>query len=518
MIGHQNIFRLGLSVGLAVGLCGCGKWDVLNLGLMGVNAQPEAPPAQAEKPNQNGKELNNPLLRELRKYAEQAKDFEEFDADKDDILKQLDEADKILTKIKAENKQALKDVNRQVRTNLAGRCPNVVMIVAPRLGVGDLGSYGQTKIPTPNLDALAKSGVRFTDFYAGADSMEASHWALQTGWTASRSENKFRIKSSTYTLPESLWQGGYHTAFYGAWMAPNSADASDTPINHGFDEWAGSLTVEEAHTAYPKSLWVNEKQVNLPVSEKPVMAGELVVQAAIKELEQQQRARRPFFLMIVLPPYLDMAADFADVELSKDSNWPANAQSYGAAVRMIDRDFGRIQSALNRFHLTRKTTVLFTALTGANAESSAATKFFQSRGRFVSQVSPLSEGVLRVPLIASFPGVIPEGETIMRPAAIWDFLPTFTQHTFTMTPRKNMDGVSFAPWFGNPQLESSPKLLYWQTADANEQAVRLGQWKGMKRAGSNHLELYDLNKDPGETQDVSNQHPDIVKQLIKPAG
>ncbi len=514
-MGKSRLVQVRLQIpflGLALLLlCGCGSdWNLMN-----VNFQAQAP-AGANKPPAQENKLNSPLLRELKKYVQNADDLDDWGANPKDLIKSLDDADKLLTRIKLENRVALANANRQPRTMLPVRCPNIVLVVAPRMGVGDLGCYGQTKIQTPNIDALANTGVRLMNFYAGDPSTQGSFWTLHTGWMASRSRKNFLIEESTYTLAESLWQGGYHTAFYGMWMAPDNATKLDSPLEHGFDEWLGQLHAKDALTPYPKSIWVNDKQIDLPKAEKPVGVGDLIATAAIKELEQNRIPRRPLFLMIVLPPYVEMSAQFADKKLSDKTDWPIAAQSYGAAVRMTDRDLGRIQAAIERLQLTRRTSVIFTAIGGADAKQTAATDYFQSTGPYKTDASGLGEGNLRVPFLAAFPGVFPAGKQVPHPAAMWDLLPTFTELTFTFSPRKAMDGISFAPLLKIP-TELPDNLLYWQRPQAKAQAVRLGQWKGLLRAGSQTLELFDLADDPGETKNVADQHPDIIQKMIKPA-
>lgn len=500
------------AIGLALLLCGCDG------GLLGVLFQADAPAVQPpviQNPPQENK-LNNPMLRELRKYVENAEDFDELGTEPKDLLKSLDDADRVLTRIQQENRIALRNANRQVRVMTPHRSPNIVLVVAPRLGIGDLGSYGQTKIATPHLDALARSGVRLTDFYAGDPSQVASHWTLHTGWTASRDEDDdFLIEEKTCTLAEALWQGGYHTAFYGMWLAPDNATKDDGPLRHGFDEWTGQLLAKDAQTAFPKTLWVNNVQIALPAADPPVSAGDLIVRAAVQELEQTPVFKRPFFLMVVLPPYLDIAAEFADQELSKNTDWPASAQSYGAAVRMTDRDLGRIMAALERAGLGQRTSVFFTALSGVNPEHAQATDYFQSAGPYKTHPSGLGEANLRVPFLAAFPGVIRPGETITRPAAMWDLWPTFIEFTFTQRFRKSMDGVSFAPLL-KTYTSIPPHLLYWETPGGDAQAVRLRHWKGLRPAGADQLLLYDLSTDPGETRNVADQYPEVLQQMVRP--
>ncbi len=521
---HQSVGYgwAGFLLGLSVLLSGCGDaLELMNVNFQNQKQNQNQAAGQAKPGGQQSKELNRPLLRELRKYVEDANDFGELGADKDDLLERLDAADKVLTRIQNENKIALANANRRAPSLPAARMPNILMIVAPRLGVGDLGNSGQTKIPTPNLDRLADKGVVMTDFYAGGPTAVASQWTLQTGWNTARADDDFRIKDRTITLAETLWRGGYHTAFYGMWYAPDNATEDDIPLAHGYDEWMGQLYAKDAQTAYPKSLWVNQELVKLPKEndKEPVPVGDLIVRAAIKELEERQTLPvkpRPFFMMVILPPYLEMAAEFAEKELSQDTDWPAAAQSYGAAVRMTDRDVGRILAAVDRLGLEKSTSVFFTALTGADPIHAKAHKYFQSTGKFRTHKTQLGEGNLRVPFLGAFPGVILTGKRVSQPAAVWDMLPTFAELTLTQLFRIQLDGVSFASLL-KTERTLPPHLLYWQTKAGKAQAVRLGSWKGLRPAGSKTLFLYDLNADPAESQDIAKENPDIVRLLIVPA-
>lgn len=500
--------KLVVFAGMVLLACGCGG----SLDLLNVNHQDAAPPAEAEKPGDR-KQQNRSFIGELKSQIETMEGLEQ---DSEGLLKSLDDADKVLTQIRRENRIALENANRQVRVPGPARSPNIVMIVSPRLGWGDLGAYGQTKIPTPHLDGLAKRGVVFTDFHGGDPTSAGSHWTLQTGYTANRSRENFLVQEKTCTLAETLWQGGYHTAFFGMWLAPPNATVEDTPLEHGFDTWSGQLTTEASEIIYPKSFWVNEELVQLPKSEAPVDAGDLTVQAAIQEMQRSASLKRPFFLMVVLPPYVEIAEDFANEKLTDKTDWPQTAQSYGAAVRLTDRDVGRILASMDLLKLTSQTSVFFTALTGVDDSSSEATDYFESTGPFRTDPSTLGEGNLRVPFIAAFPQFFPAGRKVTFPAATWDLLPTLSHLTFTQTPRKTFDGVSLVPLL-KTDAELSPQLLYWQTLEAKAQAVRFGEWIGRKPAGSQTLELYNLTTDPGEMSNVAAEHPDVVRQLIKPA-
>ena len=498
-----------LCAGFALFLSGCGELDLMN-----VNFQAEAPGQEKkdDKPPKD-KKLNNKLVEVLRNFVEEANDFEELDEESDDLLKSLDDADEALTRIKLEGLLALRNANRQVRTPQPAHSPNIVLIVAPRLGIGDLGAYGQTKIPTPHLDALAKAGVRLTDFYAGDPLPRASHWTLHTGLTSNRSKDDFLIDEGIYTLAETLWQGGYHTGFFGMWLAPDNATNEHSPLAHGYETWLGQFHAKDAATAYPKSLWINDKLAELPKTDDPVAVGDLIIQGMIEDLEH--RPHRPFFLTIVLPPYLEIAGEFADEKLTDKTDWPREAQSYGAAVMMTDRDVGRIRSAIERLGLARTTSIYFTALAGPGEDHAKAADYFKSTGPYRTHESTLGEANLRVPFVAAFPGLFGPGYEVAGPAAMWDLIPTFTHLTKTQTHRRVFDGISFANSLTRGET-IPPHLLYWETPGAKAQAVRLEHWKGLRPAGSDTLLLYDLSEDPGETKDVADQHPEVVEKLIKP--
>jgi arylsulfatase len=440
----------------------------------------------------------------------------------DRIAGDLQAADRALGRIKRENRAAIRQANRQVRVMSPHRSPNIVLVVAPRLAPGDLGAYGQTQIPTPNLDRLAAAGVRFTDFYAGSPNPLASRWSLLLGMNpmraAGRGAPRFGIEPEECTVAEMLWQAGYDTGFVGAWGAPPTADINDSPLRHGFEHWMGILRYEDADDPSPESLYLGDRDVELPVNADERVkftAGDLFVREVIAYLQAHQAYRRPFYLEYHLPRYADYPPELLEAVLPRNADWPLAAQRYAGAVALMDRDIGRLLVALDLLGMDRRTAVLFTALTGPTPARAESLAFFNGLGPFTMAPHGLGEGNLRVPLIARFPGYFPAGSLVEVPAVMWDLYPTLAHLSWAIRKPPLLDGLSLIPAIQgtlDPYLE---RILLWQSGPA--QAARWQQWKAVRPAAAANLALYNLREDPAETKNVATDHPAVLDRLTVPA-
>ncbi len=438
-------------------------------------------------------------------------------ADVQDGLDQANEALRKLERIKRTNREAIRDVNRQVRVMNPARSPNIVMIVAPRLGANDLGIYGQDPTLTPNLDRMAENGVRFPSFHTASPDPLASRWSLLTGQSPSQAnpepEPRYALNEPPCTVAETLWQAGYDTGFIGIWGAPDNAPL-DTPLNHGFDEWMGVLPFSAANDPTPENIWLGEDQplemIAQDNTQPKFTAGDLFVRESLRFFRAQRGGRRPFFLQLHLPDYTNYPAALLDRIPPTREGLSDAANRYAAGLMMMDQDVGRILGGLEVLGLTNRTAVFFTAFTGPNANRAPALNALGSLGPYRFAKHGLGQGNLQIPLIARFPGYFPTNRLALSPGVVWDLHPTFAELAWALQRPPRLYGTSLMPdVYGRSEL--AERILYWQFEAA--QAARFGQWKAVRPAGINDVLLYDLLNDPGETANVAADHPEIVERL-----
>lgn len=427
--------------------------------------------------------------------------------------------------------------------------PNLILIVADDLGWGEVGCYGQEKIRTPHLDALAAEGVRFTDFYAGAPVCAPSRCVLLTGlhsghaqvrgntegggWDADSVEGQRPLLPGTTTLGTLLQQAGYATACVGKWGL-GGPDSTGAPEHQGFDHFFGFLCQRRAHNFYPLHLWKDGEKVHFPEHTWKNLTGEhyahdLMTEDALGWVRAQRD--RPFFLYLPYTiPHLalqvpeDSLAEYRG--LWEDPPYeggkgylphPTPRAAYAAMVTRMDRDIGRLVALLEELGLRERTLVVFTSDNGPTFDIGGAdSPFFDSTGPFRGRKGSVFEGGLRVPLIASQPGQVDGGRVVDHVAAFEDILPTFAELAGATVP-EGLDGLSFVPTLLGEGEQRERPYLYWEFASyRGQQAVREGRWKAVRRNlvdGEIRTMLFDLEADPAESVDRAAEFPEVVDRL-----
>lgn len=474
------------------GLCGCGAAPAAK---QQQTSAAEQSPADDPTPKQ---ELRNPLIRGLGQLLDNSYGD---DADVGDILV---EADSILSDIKDENAEAIKAVNRQVRVG-GVRPPNLLVMILDDVGYGELGCYGNPDTLTPHIDALAATGSRFSDFYAGAAEEDGSWWCLLNGQDTSRAvrgqASSFALQPQAVTLAETLWQAGYGTAFVGRWGL--GSNPRSMPHLHGFDEWFG-ISEDPTQVSDPlEHLFSNGARVRLIVEADRDPLREVqraVVAEAISCLSRLSKQGEPFCLV------------------TSFSALPTSDPSRTVTLTETDEHVGRMLSALGNEKLTDQTIVFLLSDNGAPELPTPDGASRQANGALRGHKGTLYEGGIRVPLIVRWPKQVEPGQVVSTPFAVWDLLPTLADLAGAMRRPTRLDGISMVPALtGKP--DAKERLLYWESRRPDlAQAVRRGQWKVVRQAGrmaKEDVELYDLTADPGETTNVATQYPDIVAEFIK---
>ena len=401
----------------------------------------------------------------------------------------------------------------------AARRPNLIWIMADDMGWGDLGCYGQKLIQTPNVDRLAGQGLRFTSAYSGSAVCAPSRSCLMTGQHSGhtrvrgnhsvRTGERVPLLLEDITVAKVLRGVGYATGIVGKWGL-GEPGTTGVPNRQGFDDWYGFLNQDHAVDFYTDHLWRNEKEEPIAGNQNGAR-GDYVTDLFTREALRFIRVNRwnPFFL------YLSYTAPHVNLEVPSqgayaDNPWSEDDKNYAAMITHMDRGIGQIMELLSRLRLATQTLVIFTSDNGAGHKSGLP--LFKSTGLFRGAKGDPYEGGVRVPMIARWPGRIEPGVSDY-PWAFWDLLPTAAELASAPLP-SNIDGISVLPVLLGKPAPPTREYFYWESHQKGfHQAIRAGEWKGVRHGFSAPLELYDLASDIGETRDVAGQHPDIVKRL-----
>lgn len=424
--------------------------------------------------------------------------------------------------------------------------PNIIFIFADDLGYADVGCYGQQKIETPNIDKLAKGGLKFTQFYSSSTVCGPARCSfftgLHTGHTVIRGNKPFApegqtpLPDSVITLANLLQQNGYATAAFGKWGLGFNQNSGD-PNKKGFDIFYGYNCQSLAHDYYPPYLWNNHTKVDLAVNKTAdsVYSAALIQQQAIQYIKQA--GSKPFFMYLpytlphgdVIGPHDSLynyyAAKFNETPLTGDKlktrehnikPEPLPHAQYAAMVGRLDIYVGEIIKTLAAKNLLENTLVIFTSDNGPHRENGGDPEFFNNTGIYRGIKRDLYEGGIRMPFIASWQGTIKPSVTNQM-AALWDMYPTFLQLAGVST-KKNIDGISLVPALLKQGKQPEHDYLYWEFHENDgRQCVRWKNWKLIKlnvnTTDKAETELYNLTNDPAEKNNVAAANPAVVAKL-----
>jgi arylsulfatase A len=446
--------------------------------------------------------------------------------------------------------------------------PNIVFILADDLGYGDIGSFGQEKILTPNLDRMAREGMRLTQHYSGNAVCAPSRCVLMTGkhpgHAAIRNNREIQpegnepLPAGTVTVAALLKQSGYATAAIGKWgLGP--PDSEGDPSKQGFDRFFGYKCQRHAHNHYPTYLWKDGQRISLdnaaitlhqglPGNANPkdsasysafsgkAYAPDLMRKEALAFIDESKA--KPFFLYYpTTVPHLALQVpeDSVEAYASKWTDPPYTGKrylphrtpraAYAAMISRLDRDIGDIMRRIEELGLDERTIFIFSSDNGPLFDAHGGTdcEFFNSNGGLRGRKGSLYEGGVRVPTVVRWKGRIKPGTTSDRVSGFEDWLPTLLDLAdFKSLTPKESDGISLAPTLFGKEQEARPFLYREFPASGGWQTVRVGDWKALRknlhpqgqgRPGPIRTELYDLKNDSAEATDVSAKHPEIVAKL-----
>lgn len=426
---------------------------------------------------------------------------------------------------------------RAVTCCAAAERPNVIFILADDLGYGDLGCYGQKQIRTPHLDRMASQGLRCTDFYAGSTVCAPSRCTLMTGYHTGhariRGNALLPLQPEDVTLAEVLKSAGYATALVGKWGL-GEAGSKGVPTKKGFDEFFGYLNQAHAHNYYPDFLWRSEAKAPLPnvvppalrrefgtgvASKRVVYSHDLFAQEALDYVTRQ--AKSPFFLYLSFTiPHANNESkpngmEVPDLGVYARESWPAPEKGKAAMITRMDADVGRLLAKLVELGIDDKTVVFFTSDNGPHREGGVVPAFFHSSGPLQGTKRSLHDGGIREPMLVRWPGKIAPGRVSDLPWAFWDVLPTLAELAGAADKVPNgIDGISVLPTLLDQGAQKRHEFMYWEFHEGpSQQAVRMGDWKAIRKRPGAKLELYDIRQDPAERTDVAAQQPEIVARI-----
>lgn len=419
--------------------------------------------------------------------------------------------------------------------------PNVVFILADDMGIGDLGCYGQQRIKTPNIDALAAKGVLFENHYSGSTVSAPSRCCLMTGKHTGHAYvrgNKgvqgeqgsfdLHLPESETTVAELFKEKGYATMCVGKWGL-GGPGTTGSPINKGFDYFFGYLSQGAAHRYYPDYLYENEEKVWL--------GGKVYSHFAIMEKGLdfiRTHKETPFFAYFAItPPHADL--DYPDLSQydgqfeektfisEKGKGFKTQMKpraAYASMVSEVDNNVGQILALLDELGLKENTLVIFSSDNGVHCVGGHDPEYFNSNGPYRGYKRDLYEGGIHVPFIVSWPAVIDKPRVTEHTSTFWDFLPTVCDLIEVPTP-DGIDGISYLPVLKD--RESSQRkhdYLYYEFYEqGGKQAILKDGWKlillNMDDQDRLVEELYFIKEDIGEKYNLIDLHPGKAEELRK---
>ncbi|ETZ24744.1 hypothetical protein N824_00540 [Pedobacter sp. V48] len=443
--------------------------------------------------------------------------------------------------------------------------PNIIYIYADDLGYAEIGAYGQKKIKTPNLDKLAKEGMKFTQHYTSTPVCAPARCMLMTGkhgghsyirgnyemggFPDSLEAGQMPLPEGTFTIPKMLKEAGYVTALTGKWgLGMNNTTGS--PLKQGFDYYYGYLDQKQSHNFYPSHLWENDEKVMLDnpymyvhktldstkATDKDfdyykgkVYSPDMMTKKAVSFINEQKS--KPFFLyMPYTIPHVSLQApdEYVKKYIGQFNEHPYYGQqgyaptkypysTYAAMITYLDDQVGIIMAEIKKLGLDDNTIIMFSSDNGATFNGGVNAKFFNSVDGLRGLKMDVYEGGIREPFIARWPGKIPANTTSDFVSVQFDMMATFA--AITGTKPNNTDGISLLPTLlGKNKDQKQRDYIYWEYPEKGGQlAIRMGDWKGVKvnlrKNLNNPWQIFNLKTDRNETTDIASEHPELTKRF-----
>ena len=419
--------------------------------------------------------------------------------------------------------------------------PNVILMMADDLGWGDTGYNGNKVIKTPNLDRMAGEGIRFDRFYSGAPVCSPTRGSCLTGRHPYRYgiffANVGHMRRQEITLAEALKTQGYATGHFGKWhlgtLAPdysgkgkkrNPAENYATPGTSGFDEWFSTEYAVATWDPYDPAnahgkfdvrnlYWHNGTNVTEGLEG---CDSRIIMDKAIPFLRGAAERKTPFLAVIWFhaphapvvagPEYRAMYADRTE-----------NEQHYFGCITAMDQQIGRLREELDRLGIARNTMLWFCSDNGPEGPPQKRGRHQGSAGPFRGRKRSLYEGGVRVPGLLVWPERIPKARVVSVPCSTSDYFPTVLDCLgFAMKGQPEpIDGVSLMPLIDGKMTER-PRPIGFESQ--RQVSLTENRYKIYSANGGKRFELYDLLEDPGETNDLAGEKPEVVQRMSRTLG
>ncbi len=425
---------------------------------------------------------------------------------------------------------AVTALTRRLPAKSATRKPNIIFVLADDLGYSELGCYGNSFNETPNLDKLAREGMRFTDAYAAAPVCSPYRAALMTGQYPARvgitdylrPNDRKHLSTDHVTVAESLKRAGYATGIIGKWHLTgyaNSGAKEVPPGEHGFDE-----TIVSENRGIGGGSYFHPYHFNREIKKRLAGKEYLTDRQNLEAVEFIERHKDgPFFLFLShyavhtrLSGKGDLVAKYQKKPgAGKGNRARPNNPHLAAQLEVIDSGVGMVMKKLKELGLADDTVVIFTSDNGGESQVT-------SNAPLRAGKSTVYEGGIREPLIIRYPKVVPAGTVCKTPTCNIDFYPTFCRLA-GVKPKaaQQIDGVSIVPLLKDPKAGLKRDALYWHYPLAKPHflggrstgAIRRGSWKLIEFFDTGKVELYNLGDDIGEKKDLAGGLPEKAAEL-----
>ena len=411
--------------------------------------------------------------------------------------------------------------------------PNIVFVLVDDMGYADVGAMGSKDIHTPNIDRLAKEGVKLTNFYANAPVCSPTRCGFITGrwqqrvgfeWALGYTAEQHKLVDGVWTQPtdmhraiglpadtpgvaKMLKSAGYATGAFGKWHLGYNDEYN--PTRHGFDEYFGELL---GHADYYRHIYYDGTYAlrdGVEISKAEGYLTDLINQRAAQFVRKHAGDKQPFFCYV---PHLAVHAPFQppgrpDPKVTTKNMLHGSRKDYAAMLEKIDEGVGMLLAELEKAGVLDQTLFVFSSDNGGE-------RWADNRPLFHHKAT-LWEGGIRVPCLMRWPEKLPQGEVSPQMAITMDLTATFVAAAGAKSPEGHvLDGMNLLPILSGKQPIDDDRTFFWRIVRSNRQmkAVRHGKWKYLDDGGTMDL-LFNLDTDIGERHNLHYTHPEIVADL-----